>query len=753
MALHAFGSSLASSVLLAFVATAAFAQPGDRASGDAIGDRAPAGRERPSVGLVLSGGGARGGAHVGVLRALEELRVPIDHIAGTSIGAAIGGIYATGMTVAEIEEFLASINWDAAFRNLTPRQLRSFRRKRDDDLYLVGQRPGLNDGEFQLPIGVVQGQVIDMIMSRVVLDVAGIRDFDDLAIPFRAVAGDIATGEAVILESGDLGRAIRASMAVPAALAPMEIDGRLLVDGGIVMNLPIEVAKSMGADVVVAIDITDVLASREELRSVVDVTEQLTSLLTRYGMAQQIDLLTEVDVLLTPEFTEEFSSISFSRINETVQTGYDAVMENRELFAPLALDEAGYAAYKAQLRNPRATATPMIDFVRISNDSSIADSVIEARMTDIKIGEPLNVDALERSLNRIYGLELYQNVRYELLEEEGQTGLEVSLTERSWGPNYLQLGVEYSSASDQDAVFGLAASYLRTAINDLGGEWRATFFLGDEPGFQIDLYQPLGAQALYFVEPSLDFQSTLLNVFDAGELGAELQLRQGILEVAAGRELPTWGEIRFGLRGGSGDTRLRVGDPTLVPDDDFRRGEHFTRFSADTFDSITFPREGMLATAEWRASRTGFLSADVDFDQLLISAAHAKTWGRHTLLSTLRYDATISGEVPVSGLFSFGGFLDLSGLHRNELSGKYVTRIGTSYYRRIGDLALFPAFAGISIELGNAWQSRDDISVEDSVFGGSIWAGVDTPVGPIYLSYGLAEGGDNAFYVVMGRIF
>ena len=207
-------------------------------------------QQRPKIALVLSGGGARGGAHIGVLKALQELRVPIDEIAGTSIGAVVGGFYVSGMTVQDMEQLVESLEWETAFLNSTPRKLKSFRRKRDDDLFLVDLKPGLNDGEFELPSGVVQGQVIDMVLSRETLRASKVDDFDKLALPFRAVAGDLATGEAVVLRSGSLARALRASMSIPAALTPIEIDGRLLVDGGIAMNLPVQVAQEMGADVV-----------------------------------------------------------------------------------------------------------------------------------------------------------------------------------------------------------------------------------------------------------------------------------------------------------------------------------------------------------------------------------------------------------------------------------------------------------------------------------------------------------------------
>ena len=708
---------------------------------------------RPQIGLVLSGGGARGGAHIGVLKALEELRVPVDYVAGTSIGAVIGGFYVSGMSVADLEQLVESLEWETAFLNVTPRQLKSFRRKRDDDSFLVNQKPGLNDGEFELPIGLVQGQVIDMIISRETLRASQVQNFDELAIPFRAVAGDLVTGEAVVLGSGSLARAIRASMSIPAALSPIEIDGRLLVDGGIAMNLPVSVARDMGADVVIAVDISSELLGRETLRSVLDVTSQLTNLLTRNGTLQQYGELTANDLLLVPKFGEDLTSLEFARMRETIQTGYDAVMQNRADFEPLALSEEQYDAYLAGRRDPRMSDLPVVDFVRLENDGPVADSVVEARLGAIELGEPLDVDAVERAMNTVYGLDYYQNVRYGLVDDAEGTGIELDLDQRAWGPHYLQLGMEYSSAQDSDALFGLAASYLSTAINPLGGEWRATAVIGDEPALIADLYQPFGQKGLYFYAPSLYLESTQFNVYEGDERITEAQLREGTLEFAVGRELLTWGEYRFGLRAATGAFVLRVGDPTQISEEDFRRGEFFGRFSVDTMDSVSFPREGSQAVLEWRASRQRPLEADADFDQLLVAGSYAKTWGRHTVLTTLRWDATVSGTAPDSRLFRIGGFFDISGLNRNQLSGQHAMRLGAAYYRRIGDLALFPAFAGMSLELGNAWESREDISSRGSILGGSFWAGVDTPVGPVYVGYGRAEGGEDAFYVSLGRVF
>jgi NTE family protein len=732
---------LAAVATLALTSLSVSAQPAD-----------PSG-ERPVIGLVLSGGGARGGAHLGVIKALEELRVPVDLITGTSIGATVGGLYASGMTVEEVEEFINGIDWDAAFLNTTPRQLQSFRRKYDDTLFFLDTRPGLDDEGFALPAGVVQGQVIDTIMARVTLPVAGVDDFDQLALPFRAVASDLETGEAVILSGGNLSRVLRASMSVPAAVSPIEIDGRLLVDGGIVMNLPVEVAQDLGAERIIAVDISEKLQSRDEIRSVVDVTEQLTSMLTVRGTLDQIERLDEADILLNPVFGEDYSSVTFGRLAETIDAGYDVVMENRDLFEPYRLSARDYAAYREARPDPRIMDLPTIDFITLRETAPLAESVIDARITGMPLGATLDLDALEKSMNRIYGLGFYQNVRYALVEDGERHGIDLDLIERSWGPSYVQLGLRYSSASDEDTRVGLAASYLRTGFNELGGEWRATFLLGDEPGFFADWYQPLGPKALTFVNPAVIVDSEIMNIFEAGDLAAEVRLRTAALEFSGGREFMDWGEIRGGLRVGGGDTKLRVGDPAVVPYDSYHLGELFVRFSVDTLDNISFPREGSFATLEWRGSYQSTLGGDGDYDQLVFSASRAKSWGRHSLVGSMRYDATISGESPLFRLLELGGFRDLSGLNSGQRTGQYVTRLGATYYRRIGDLALFPAFVGFSVEVGNAWDDRDDISLPDSIWGGSVWAGVDTPAGPVFLGYGTAEGGQDAFYVYLGRLF
>ncbi len=346
--------------------------------------------ERPTIGLALSGGGARGGAHIGVLKALEELRVPVDCIAGTSVGAVIGGFYASGLSVAQIEDITRGIDWNSAFQNAVPRASTSFRRKQDDYLFLVDVGPGLRAGKLALPIGLVQGQVIDMILSRALAATPAERDFDRLGISFRAVATDLSTGRPVVLGDGDLALALRASISLPALLSPTDIDGRMLIDGGLAMNLPVEVVQAMGAVVVVAVDVTSSLLARESMRSVIDVTSQLTTLITQPAMEEQKNRLHANDILLTPTFGETATFGSFAMFEETIADGYRAVMDQRERFEAWSLDRDGYAASVAEHRRPDASQLPIIRFVRLDNRSSMADSVIAARMGTIPLGLPFD---------------------------------------------------------------------------------------------------------------------------------------------------------------------------------------------------------------------------------------------------------------------------------------------------------------------------------------------------------------------------
>ena len=708
---------------------------------------------RPRIGLALSGGGARGTAHIGVLEALEAMNIPVDYIAGTSMGAVVGGFYASGMSTREIRALLKDIDWVAIFSDRSPRVDKSFRRKQDEDLDLVNARVGFNDGSIQLPGGVIQGQKLELLFARYTLAVANVEDFDELMIPYRAVAADLVTGDAVALKSGSLARSMRASMSIPGAMTPTEIDDRVLVDGGIAMNLPVDVVRQMGAEIVIAVDISTPLRTRKEVGSVLGITDQLSNFLTRRGTEAQLAKLGKGDVLVIPDLGD-IATADFERVDEAIPTGATAVNLKADELAPLAMAPQEYAAWRAGriAAHTRVDEKPVISFVRLNNNSRVADEVIEARLRGIKLGEPLDTAKIEKAISKVYGLELFERVTYSLVTEDLQTGLEVDVAERRWGPNYLQFGLSASASNSDEARAALSLSYLRTAMNARGAELRTTVAAGDEPSLVFDYYQPLARDASFFVAPKLSLTSVLTGVYDEGTRLAEARFRGVLFDLGVGREIGAWGEIRAGYQRGHGTSDIVSGDRTLLDEDEFDIGDLFLRFSVDNQNDANFPNHGTRGKLEWLASRES-VGADQDFDQLLIDFRHARTWGRYSLLGGFSYLQTLDGETPLVSQFRLGGFTSLSGYAENELTGQDAGRLLLAGYRRIGDLALLPLYGGVSAEYGNVWQTGEELGFSDGILAGSLWVGADTPLGPVYLAYGRAEGGQSAIYLLVGRIF
>ena len=702
--------------------------------------------DRPRIGLALSGGGARGAAHIGVLKVLERYRIPVDYIAGTSMGSIVGGMYATGMSTNELEEMISRIDWADAFSDMIPRRDRSFRRKRDDDLYLVKNKPGISGLKLRFPPGLLDGQKIDLLLKRYTLPVVDIRNFDDLSIPFRAVASDLESGNPVVMECGDLALAMRASMSIPIAFSPREIEGRLLVDGGVSSNLPIDVVRSMGADVVIAVDISTPLQTRDELTSVLSVTSQITSILTRRNTDLQIASLKEEDIFILPDLGD-ITTASFDRAAEAIPAGIAAAEAVRGKLEILSLSEQEYESHIAGRARRRSHL--IIDDVRINNRSRISDEVISARL-DIEKGKPLDTDRLERDLDQIFGLELFESAYYDVAYEADSTVLDVSLRERSWGPNYLQFGIAIYE-DFEGPNFNLSAAYTRTAVNRLNGEWRTALQIGQEPGIHTEFYQPLDNKLHYFVHPHAAIDEKADNVFDSdGNKISELNILRYGAGLAVGRELGTWGEIRAGILREGGEITGQVSDADF-PDVFFDTGEMFLQFFVDELDDLNFPSSGGSLRIKLTAAREN-IGSDLDYDQGIVDGSYALSIGRNTGFFRGFFATTLDGDSPYQSLFRLGGFMRLSGLEQNELRGQHAALLSGMLYRRIIELSLLTLYAGLSVEYGNVFQERDHIQYDSGIAAGSLFFGLDTMIGPIYIAYGITEGDRQNYYLFLGRM-
>ena len=742
--INVFDSTRLSLVLLVSLAFAA-----DPAYAQVARPESPGAGERLRVGLVLGGGGARGAAHIGVLKVLEDQRIPIHVIAGTSMGAAVGGLYASGMSASELEALAGSLDWAAALNDQSDREFLSFRRKQDDSEFPVDLELGLRGAHLVLPQGVVQGQKLDLLLRELTLHVSQINDFDQLPIPFRAVASDIEQGTRYVMQRGDLANAIRASMSVPAVLAPVEIDGRLLVDGGITGNLPVDVMQQLDVDVIIAVDVEFPLYGRDGLTSALAISEQMLTILIRKETLRQIEGLGERDVLIRPDLGL-YESSNFGEIEDTIGPGEAAAREQLHKLAALAVSEAEYARYHAR-RTSRPTIDKNLAFVRIVHDDKLSSAVLESRLS-VAAGDPIDTGVLARNAERLYGLQLYEKVGYTLIKGAGGTGIEYRATTKSWGPNFLKFGLALEEDFEGSTAFNIDARLTRAGLNRLGAEWRTDLRLGTDPRLFTEFYQPLSFDSRWFVAPRLQVGQYNLGAFSQDETVARLRVTEAETGFDFGRELGTVGELRVGVFRGIGEARVKVGDP-LLPNDDFETGGAFASLRYDSLDNARFPRSGILADLRWTLSRPG-LGADSDFDT--VSGEVARTWsrGKSSLQLGLGYATTLESDGAIQDFFPLGGFLRLSGLERGELNGPHAALAKLVYYRRVGDttggILDAPIYVGVSAEAGNVWQNRSDISFDSMVFNGSVFTGIDTFIGPIYLAAGFAEQGRTNFYLFIG---
>ena len=737
-------------VLLLACLAALAGGPSARAADDGVSSPSP----RPRVGLVLSGGGARGAAHVGVLKVLERERIPIDAIAGTSVGAVVGGLYASGLSAAEIEAVVASSEWRDAFRDPPPRSQLSFRRKSEDRSFLVKFPVGLKGGDFRLPRGLVSGQKLQQVLRRLTAPVARAADFDALPVPFRAVATDLESGEAVVLGAGDLVTAMRASVSAPGVFTPVEVDGRLLVDGGLADNLPVDVARAMGVDRLIVVDVGFPLQKRAGLDSVGTISNQMLAILIRRGSDPQRRSLGPGDVLLSPALGEA-SSFDFGLIPLAVELGEQAASSALPRLAGLSVDESTYARHAAARAAARDTPPPPIDYLRIAEGSARYQPILEATFGSL-VGTLPDPGTLDARVTALHGRGTFETLDYAFEESGGRSGLVLRARRNSWGPNYVRFGLNLQDDFDGNSSYNAAARFVLSELSSRGAEWVWDLQVGESPRIATELYVPLDYAARWFVMPEARLEIRNVPVIEDQLRVAEYRLSEFEYGLDLGREFSNKGEFRGGIRRVTGRSRVRVGDPEL-PEGEYDIREYFARLSWDALDDVNFPRRGQSLSAEWRGERRG-LGSSRSADVITLDWLAATSRGRHTVALWTTFGTNVDSDADsVRTLYPLGGFLNLSGLAPDSITGRHVAVTRLMYYRQIGrggeGFLNVPAYAGLSYEIGNVWDDRGDISLGSARRQGSLYLGLDTLFGPVYLGTGFDDDGGTAFYLFLGRTF
>lgn len=732
---------------------------------------------RPKVALVLAGGGAKGAAHIGVLKALEELRVPVDIITGTSMGSYVGGLYATGMSADEIESFIHTVDWNSGYRDRVDRSQRKVQDKEYEDRYQLTTDLGLRWGEVRGKRGIVQGQGMLKLLRETAGNLPPFESFDELAIPYRSVATDIIDLESVVIDHGYLVDAMMASMSVPGALPPYNLDGRLLVDGGVTNNMPVDIARDLGADVVIAVDISTEYKDEEDFTTLFTVADQLSNYLVRNTTNQQAELLTERDLYLRPE-VGEMETTEFSKMPDAYEKGYQVTMESKELLKKLSLSSTQYQHYvdhkEDVRRNLRYGDEITVQNVVINNKTHYADELLEQRLS-LEPGNTYALSEVEQSVQDLYALDRFELIKYRYDVVDGQDTLIVDVNEKSWGPNYVNFRffLEDDFTTDSQYSIGLSSNF--TNLNDFGAELRTNFEIGTDKLFQAQLYTPFFSSQKAFTTFGVTYSSEKRNLPDSGfedtTLSATknyfpLTYSEWIAEWALGYQDTLWRRFKVGARYVDGDGELSTLPSYL--DLDYKRLGVFANYRIDTLDNYSLPRRGLYLDLDYLISHdesvggTLFTEAMVEEDTAYEFGAKviaAQTFARHTLVANLDvgFVNNKNSSVPIDPK-EIGGFLNLSGIPRNSLIGQNKA-FGSLVYRYRwfdNDFGLFtsPFYVGGSIEYGGVW-SDPALSIDDAPLyaAGSVFAGVDSPIGPIMFGYGRTEQNFDSFYLIIGTTF
>jgi NTE family protein len=707
--------------------------------------------EAPRIGLVLGGGGARGFAHIGVLQVMEENRIPVHLVSGTSMGAVVGSLYAQGKSAAEITAIAEEIPWTTIFNDNIPRDRLSFRRKRDERDVLINYRIAFDDKGLVLPKGVLRGQDLFLTLAEQLAPARSVTDFDRLAIPFRAVATDIETGRAVVMADGDIATAVFASMSVPGGLPPVERGGKLLVDGFIADNVPIDVARSMGATRLVVVDVGTPLQTRDQISSFVSVLNQMQLLLGRDSIERQIASLSAADVLITPE-QPDISTTAFERSADGIAAGRAAALKVLDKLRHYQLSEEAWAAHKAAQAARAPRNAPVVEFVKVENRSAIASKTIEAMVTQ-KPGTPLDAPQMTKDLQDIYALGGFRAVRYGIGPSEQHLGEGVTVTADGdpTSANWLQFGLGLATDFNLNSVLRLGLAYTDRNFLGTGAEWRTDIRLGTNLLFETGLYNEWG-RVFGEITPYWSRTDTVLYI-ESDALAQVRDARMGI-RLDTGLLFGKWGEFRIGVNWADVDLDTLVGAPLLGDLDGLQDSTWRAQFSADTLDNVSFPTRGISARLAY-VDHVRWLGGDLTYSTISGELWKAVTFGRNTFLLSGEFGITGEGDGRSLGDFRLGGFLNLSGLEPDQLIGRHSMLARTVYYHRLSNQAPIvnlPLYIGGSLEIGNAWDALEDVGFDSLRPAGSLFVAADTPVGPLIFAGGLARG-NGALYLILGRIF
>jgi NTE family protein len=735
---------------------------------------------RQKIGLVLEGGGALGLAHVGVVEWLEANHVPVDYVAGTSMGALIGGMYSMGYSPKDIHQLVSEINWDAVLYDRIEYGDLAFRRKEDQRTYPNSLNFTFRKG-LRLPEAFNAGHQVGLILDYVTKPYWDLKRFDDLPIPFRCVAVDMVTKKEDVFDrdhlfrDGSLRMALRASMSIPGIFTPVRdettvregdserIEKKMYIDGGVQDNLPVQVARDMGAEVIIAVHLKTAPIDPAKELSVVDLAGEAAKVVTGAGENRSIASLKESDTLVAVK-VDDIRSDEYEKYEVLISRGWQAAEANKEKLLAHRLDDAAWEQYKAQ-RASRIPADmvspPSPQFVAISVDDHALRDQVRQGLSNYS-GKPLDgaqTDRLERELDRIVGTGKFARVGYHLSKEGGKTGLTITATTRDYARATIKPVIEINGSDYRTPLFTLGARFTAFDLGGIGSEWRSDVLLGSQYGLATEYYRPLAPSSHWFVAPQITAESSPFTIYRRQDELAHYQLRtiSGTLDV--GYIFSRNAELRVGYEGGGAKLSQIIGAP-LLPFTSDRIGSTSVKFSLDRLnfslrmlEAPVIPRNGLEWVSRfqwhdaWLGSSHHFATAESEIGVFKSVGESRSVYLKASGGSTLGF---INNGLPS---FSLGGAERMAAYGINEFLTNQYAYGRAGYLHRIYAIPSWPGggfYLTATVEAGKPYGIPAAPTVAIDGVAGVI---LDYAFGPLFLGGSWGESGHRKFFFHLGKQF
>jgi len=702
---------------------------------------------RPKIGLALEGGGALGEAHVGVLKWFEEHHIPIDYLAGTSMGGLVGGFYATGKPADQLERILHTANWPLLLGGATPYEDLSFRRKQDARAVPNSIQVGLKHGAA-LPPGLNTGHQINLLIDRETIDYSSVPSFDDLPIPFRCVSTELISGKAYVFQSGSLSDAMRATISIPGVFAPVRQGDKIFVDGGLVDNLPTDVVRQMGADVVIAVHLQLSPASAKDIQGAFSVLGRSVALVIAEseirGMAGA-DLIVNADVAA-------FSSTDYQKTEQLIQLGYDAAQEKAQILKSYSLDDAAWAEYLEQKKSRTRGAPGVPEFVRVEGVDPEGKKNIEHQLKNF-VGKPLDTKALDDVLTRLTGIGRYDSITYSVITDGNQNGLSIRVHEKTYAPPLLLPSVEINGSEPQDVDFTMGARITAMDVWGYRSEWRTDLQFGATYGIATELYRPFRPLGKWFFAPYVNASQTNFKVYKNSDPRAIYRLDNVLGGVDLGYSLSRFNEIRVGYGVGYQDYALRLGTPDF-PSTSGRVGSFHARYILDHINEAVIPTRGVFLKASYQWFDTTPISTHAYPSLELLVQYFQPVSSRGSLFFTAEGASTFGHSSPGAPIYFLGGVGRLSAYGLNELIGNQYFIGRTGYLHKVFTL---PQFVGKQVyltgfaEVGKMYGDPFPAPRLSGDAAGGVLA--ETFFGPILIGGSVGDTGHQKWFFQLGRVF